>query len=167
MHSLRRAALCLHALSKADQKWLLNALPSEHRQSLKGMLKELRMMGIPADSSLIPSVDDEAKDSVVAELQAERDVRSIIDRADEQQIRQIFDNEAPEIIATLLACCKWSWADSYLKSLPSDKRTGLLEVMESKRGKVSSKVADTLIGLLANELDPLSDSRFISVRRQI
>lgn len=167
MHSLRRAALCLHALSKADQKWLLNALPSEHRQSLRGMLKELRVMGIPADSSLIPPADDEAKDNVVAELQTEHDMRSIVNGADEQQVRQIFDNEAPEIIATLLVSCNWSWTDSYLKSLPSDKRTGVLEAMESKRGKVSPKVADTLIGLLANELDPLDDSRPVSIRRQI
>lgn len=51
----RRAALTLHALSIQDREWLLEQLPAADRSSLRGLLAELRELGIPAEPEVIRS----------------------------------------------------------------------------------------------------------------
>ena len=56
----RRAALTLHALAASDREWLLEQLPAEDRSTLRGLLAELRELGIPADAEVIRSALAEA-----------------------------------------------------------------------------------------------------------
>lgn len=56
----RQAALTVHALSEADRKWLLAALPPEDREELQLLLEELRALGIPQDRALATAMADAA-----------------------------------------------------------------------------------------------------------
>lgn len=50
--ALRRAALSLHALQVEDRDWILSALPGGQGDVLRGLLKELQDLGIPAQELL-------------------------------------------------------------------------------------------------------------------
>ncbi|RYZ06343.1 MAG: hypothetical protein EOO24_11760, partial [Comamonadaceae bacterium] len=56
----RRAALVAHAMSAADQAWLLQSMAPARRAELEGLLAELRALGIPPDASLLESLDASA-----------------------------------------------------------------------------------------------------------
>jgi len=56
----RRAALTLHALAAPDREWLLAQLPTPQGAALRGLLLELRDLGIPADASVIRTALAEA-----------------------------------------------------------------------------------------------------------
>jgi CHAD domain-containing protein len=62
----RRAALTLHALAAPDREWLLEQLPATDRTALRGLLAELRELGIPADADVIRSALAEAAPQVDA-----------------------------------------------------------------------------------------------------
>lgn len=49
----RRAALTLHALSRADQAWVLQQLSADQRDALTVLLAELETLGIPRDAALV------------------------------------------------------------------------------------------------------------------
>ena len=52
----RRAALELHALSPADQAWLLERLGPDHQAQVLPLLAELQALGIPADAEVLSPV---------------------------------------------------------------------------------------------------------------
>ena len=66
----RRAALTLHALAPPDREWLLEQLPAADRSELRGLLSELRELGIPADGDVIRSALAEASASPLPNAEA-------------------------------------------------------------------------------------------------
>jgi hypothetical protein len=66
----RRAALTLHALAAPDREWLLEQLPATDRTALRGLLAELRELGIPL-AEAAPQVDASNAPALAAVLARE------------------------------------------------------------------------------------------------
>lgn len=117
MQSLRQAALCLHALSKRDQQWLLDALPSRHCASLQGMLRELTLMGIPKDSSLIPTLDGFPLSNDADQYPLDTPERMLADMEAEVVLSHL-ENESDVVVAILLSVRQWPWSDALCNACP-------------------------------------------------
>ena len=67
---LRRAALALHAVNRADRSWLLRRLPRASRRTLGRLLAELRELKLPPDATLIREALHAPLDALGPEAQA-------------------------------------------------------------------------------------------------
>ena len=67
MSGVRQAALCIHGLSPKDQKWILKKLPRQQRLTIKGMLRELSAIGIPADQEWLPQIEQKLQNESLDE----------------------------------------------------------------------------------------------------
>ena len=92
MKGIRQAALCLHGLNEHDRKWLLNQLPSIHRNALRGMLRELNQIGVPRGQSWVPTVKKRtAGNEHDPDLSAESvQIITVIDTATINQIKKVL-----------------------------------------------------------------------------
>lgn len=118
----QQAALLLHALADADRRWLLERLPSADADALRAMLEELQLLGIPRDASLAsqtiarpaqpvePSIETPGV-SVGIKLDA-------LGAEDGRRLAELFADEPPHLMATLLAGGPWAWEASFLSALP-------------------------------------------------
>lgn len=118
----RRAALVAHALSAADQAWLLQSLAPQRRRLLEGLLAELRDLGIPPDGALLDAVKLEAAAGSVPALPAETTEEQLdrLPAAGVRELAELLRCEAPGIAARLLAMRPWSWRPALLAHLGAD-----------------------------------------------
>jgi len=118
-HSMRRAALTLHALSDRDQRWLLERLPVRQSGTLRGLLHELQSLGIPAD--MLPGIEG-ANDAAhaLAETAAAEEAHVDMDRA-----RVWAQKEADWAVAQTLSAMRPGIRAELLAALDIDRRQRL------------------------------------------
>lgn len=108
----RQAALTVHALSDADRKWLLDALPAHEREQLSALVEELRALGIPQDSALVGEIASSRPPGT-----GQGEWPSALDAAGTQALAAVLRGEPPELRRTALAI------------LPEGARTQLLDAL--------------------------------------
>lgn len=106
----RRAALTLHALAAADREWLLEQLPHQDRLALRGLLAELRELGIPADGDVIRAA--------LAEAGPHADV------ANAQALAQVLSREAASWRGALLSLLPAAQQEAVLSQWPDELEAG-------------------------------------------
>lgn len=117
MSGLRRAAVALHALTDADQQWVLAELPANERATLMQYLRELRELGFSRDQVAdLPILAPAANDS---------EAESVLWHATPAQMQQLFLGEPASLIATILADRDWPWTAGYLALLSPSRREGI------------------------------------------
>jgi hypothetical protein len=104
----RRAALTLHALAAPDRDWLLQQLPAPDRAALRGLLTELRELGIPADAGVIRS----------ALAEAAPDLGSALPNA--SALALVLSREAESLRGALLSLLPAGQTDAVLAQWPSE-----------------------------------------------
>ncbi|MGZ3182501.1 MAG: hypothetical protein ACXU8N_08680 [Telluria sp.] len=112
MSGERQAALLLHGLDRADQRWLLARLDAGAARVLRGHLRELADLGIPADPALAPGAAPAGMEAAAAAVHA----------ASAAQIQLLLADEPAWLAAQLLALRAWPWRAAYLDSLPAPQR---------------------------------------------
>ncbi|HEY8880048.1 MAG TPA: hypothetical protein VIN03_20930 [Roseateles sp.] len=102
----RRAALTLHALAAPDREWLLEQLPPTERASLRGLLVELRELGIPADAEVIRS--------------ALAEVAPRVDAAEAQALAVVLTREVESLRGILLSLLPAAQREAVLAQWPRE-----------------------------------------------
>lgn len=69
----RRAALVLHALTPADQRWILQRMPHALQRRMRGLLRELGRLGIQPGVSSAASANFAAATVAASDLEAASD----------------------------------------------------------------------------------------------
>lgn len=116
--SPRRAALMAHALTAADQAWLLGSLPPVRRQVLQGLLTELRELGIPPDDALLEQVRRQpplAAPPETADARLER-----LPVAAVSALARLLQREPPTLTARLLGMKPWTWRERLLAGMEQE-----------------------------------------------
>lgn len=111
----REAALLLHALESADQRWVLDQLDAQESKLLRDYLKELHALGIPRDRTLTREAPPMRLSGSAARIHA----------ASAAEIVAVLDSEPRAVLAALLAQAEWPWASTLLGTLPPLERDGL------------------------------------------
>lgn len=151
MESMRRAALCLHALSPADRRWMLRMLPDEQSVALKSMLHELKAMGIPRDPDLVGLKDAVESDSaVLPERQAA--ARERVDKAELAALASVLEGEPRELVAAVIGGEEWSWQKALLKTYAPVERRWLSEIATKCQQDLPVAVRECLIDLVSSRL---------------
>jgi hypothetical protein len=144
---LRQAALVLHGLHWRDRLWLLRQLLPAWRSSLRGLLDELRALGI--DASLGAQADLPA----VLALGA-LDGASVqrIDQASAVEMMQLLRGQAPALQARALVLHDWRWRKDFWAATPAFYKRRLDEYWPQP-GAISRLAALGLLHALATALD--------------
>jgi hypothetical protein len=117
-HSMRRAALALHALDERDRDWMLHRLPVPQSETLNGLLRELRELGIPSD--VLPGIaDDKQAAKTVAEIRSEPE------DWDGAAAGEWAAKEADWVVAQVWLSLSASKRADLLAALPVDRRQRL------------------------------------------
>lgn len=119
MPAHRQSALLLHGLSQADQRWILAQLPQDDATVLRGHLRELKELGIPADPSLAPS---SAPAGAFAAPGADA---GAIARASAAGMQLALAEEPAWLVARLLALRAWPWQAAFLDGLAPERRSAI------------------------------------------
>jgi hypothetical protein len=119
MPAHRQSALLLHGLCQADQRWVLSQLPQNDARVLRGHLRELKQLGIPADPSLVPS-------SAPADAQAGAGHHAAtVGRASAAVMQLALAEEPAWMIAKLLALQPWPWRAAFVEGLAPERRAAI------------------------------------------
>ncbi len=171
---LKKSALRIHGLSKADQEWILGNLPQEERSLLAVMLFELDEMNLPESSAVFSDLVEKESDILVQgnginkyEAASKRD---IINNASFSAVASILVSEPDWIIALVLLCGEWKWTDELIGQLRIDQREQVYEKIKKIPARLPLKLEQAVIDLLAEALikkptDPVNavSSRFASL----
>jgi hypothetical protein len=97
--NLRQAALTLHAMTDIDREWVLNALDASQRSALEPLLRELREIGMPSDTSLLTRPSHAVRP--LAQPYPSAPSLSILDRRQLGAMRALLREEPAAISAAL------------------------------------------------------------------
>lgn len=165
----RHAALLLHAMSPADRKWMLDALPQEERADLVPLLAELEALGIEQDPALIDAATSDDSftapaaispghglDHVAHSLLPESD-EAMLQALDDEQVSaltEILRIEPVGLIAEWLKLADWPWRKSFLQALEHVQRRKIeahLAAMTSS-AQTPPALREALISMVADRL---------------
>jgi hypothetical protein len=145
---LRRAALMLHGLARADCDVILGQLDPVQRVAIEPLLEELAELGLPGDTALL----QELLKTEAATAPVERKPVDVLAHAPAHDVERVLANEPPLIVARLLAAQDWPWKEAVLArtALPRQRRinealAGLKRVRTTRRTPACDE-------LLVNEL---------------
>ena len=161
----RRAALLLHALAAGDRESLLAELPELQRATLRGLLAELDMLGIPADRNLLEEV---IAAPVAASAQGSRTtqddsqpmpapLRALRDAAIADLVEAVRDEPAG-LVAHLLSLADWTWREPLLGRLGAARRRQIEECLSARTAPPPPAVADALVTALTGRLQRARES---------
>lgn len=151
----RRAALMAHALTAADQAWLLRSLAPERRRLLEGLLAELRELGIPPDGSLLDAVKLECAATTASVEPAETTERQLdrLPAAGVRDLAELLRHEPPGVAARLLAMRPWPWRSALLGYLGDDFARQVREAsVEAGAPRLEAALGTALLGQLSGHL---------------
>lgn len=145
MDAYRQAAICLHGLEDHDRDWLLSRLPKEHSAVLTGLLSELKMLGIPRETSLsrdlLPDSDAAANRGALKTDLAE------LEQASPEAVWSLLRNEPDSVLRALIMDRDWAWRGYVLKRYRKKHRRGL-----TAGGPAGSKVFQAIVSIMAKRL---------------
>lgn len=119
MPAHRQSALLLHGLSPADQRWVLSRVDPADAAVLRGHLRELRELGIPADPALAPS-------AAPAAYGADPHAASVA-RASAAGLQLALGDEPAWLAAQVLALRDWPWRAAFLDGLTEKRRAAVIK----------------------------------------
>ncbi|MGD8560853.1 MAG: hypothetical protein PVG89_15490 [Gammaproteobacteria bacterium] len=155
MSGVRQAALCIHGLNPRDQKWILKKLPREQRLTIKGMLRELNAIGIPADQEWLPQIEQKLQNERRDEAFDSETTASVnvIAAAPLLQIKKLLLAEPDEFIARLMSVRQWEWSED-LMAILSKQRKGRIDYLIQKYQERSAApdLVKALLSVLAEEI---------------
>lgn len=145
MDLVRRTALVLYSLSEQDRTWLLERLPASTRTVLAPLLQELRELGFPTQSDLLPSLvppldaSHAAAKASDAEIQESAQPIAQLSLSPPRAIQAVLCNERDDFIAEILCLAVWPWEASVLAQMPVQRqlRIGKLKANYQLRAKQS------------------------------
>ncbi|WP_151448616.1 hypothetical protein [Lacisediminimonas profundi] len=147
---LRSAAFSLHGLHWRDRRWLLRQLLPAWRQRLRGLLRELRSLGVePAlagGQDLPPSL---ASDGLEAGSLA------LIDQATPEHMRRLLAQQPESLQAFVLCLHDWRWRKAVWDGWSWLHRRRLLEQVP-RAGQLRPALAQALLHALAESLPALN-----------
>jgi hypothetical protein len=157
---LRRAALMLHAMPRADRAWALRSLEPCERTSIEPLLAEIDALGLEPDPSLIEAaLSDERVRLVtppVSTAQSDASPPGMAD-TDPAEIALVLEHEAPRTIAVILAAFDAARASSILDALDDalgDRIVSALRVGAEGNGHgVGDETRQALLRALQARLD--------------
>jgi hypothetical protein len=144
MPAHRQSALLLHGLSQADQRWILAQLPQDDARVLRGHLRELRQLGIPADPSLVPSAPAGGQDP---DLDA-----GVVGRASAASLQLALADEPAWLPAQLLALRPWPWRAAFLDGLAPERRAAIASAAGAVAGALPPRAEASLLAAVARLL---------------
>jgi hypothetical protein len=115
----KRCALALHAVASRDREWVLAQLPAAQRTELEQLVRELRELGIPADSRM-------AQDA----LRRRPASKAAPTRADASDMADLLEQEPPLLIAHALMLHNTS-CEAVLALLSANKRRQVQQLLGS------------------------------------
>ncbi|WP_332879669.1 hypothetical protein [Massilia sp. S19_KUP03_FR1] len=115
MTAHRQSALLLHGLAPADQRWILAQVDQADARVLRGHLRELKALGIPADPALAPSSAPATGGEPAASIA----------RASAAALLLAVADEPAWLVAQLLALRPWPWRGAFLDALDPARRAAL------------------------------------------
>jgi hypothetical protein len=118
MSGARQTALILHGLTTDDREWILSQLVEERVEELRGLLVELRELGIPADGTLIRNAVQ--RGATDAGAGASTDIAALA-RASAEQMRVLLVGEPDCLIALVFATSAWPWKERFLSLLEAER----------------------------------------------
>ena len=128
VQGFRRAALTLHALGAADREWVLGSLPVHQCQTLEGMLRELRELGIPPGEDLLR---DAAPPNSAPQIE---DNAQVLDRCDASALTGVLRSEPAGLTCALLAAHPWRWREEAIAALDAQVATRVRDGSKGLRG---------------------------------
>lgn len=134
MIGYRRAALCLHGLSHRDCSWVLQSLPDSERIEIGRLLSELKDMGIPRDRSWLPrQINGARRDSDSAmSFDPGMELIAALSDAPVGRVTDLLNGEPDVVIAAVLGCHAWEWADAFVEKLKPMRRPQVLELQSAQ-----------------------------------
>ena len=138
MSGVRRAAMLLHALGDGDRDWLLARLPATQAGELRGLLGELRELGLPADRELIEQAVGEAPPAPAS--QSSRSAACIA-AADAARILALLRGEPDRLVALVTSSSAWPWREPFFGQLGPQRAARLREMSLAMRAPVSLRAA--------------------------
>lgn len=146
----RKAALVLHSLGTRDRHWMLQRLPSAHRELLQPLLDELAQLGLPADPGLVNQVLGGLRSLAAVEPVG----RSTLEQASAPDIDLLVRGEPDALVGKLLSLFPWRWRDDFIALLPATRRGAIiLAEASSARDAGAGISAPDLAAALLQELE--------------
>jgi hypothetical protein len=119
----RRAALVAHAMPEGDRAWLLDELQPTHRVVLSGLLKELQLLGVPRDASLL---EDFTRPPLVRQPSTPLGELQSLGTGEVAGLAELMEFEPPLLVSRLLAAGDWPWRQQLLDALSAGRRDAVL-----------------------------------------
>lgn len=141
--NMRKTALCLYSMHRADRDWVLEHLPFEQQKRLQAMLDELKTIGVPNEPALFPMLELNKRKPVSDPGHSE--TINFIDNASWQRVSAVLDGEPYSVYAFIVGCRQWAWQPALLTSLKPRERERLLKEAKRVKSKVTSRFANTLL----------------------
>jgi len=164
---LRRAALMLHAMPRADRDWALGSLEPGERTRIEPLLAEIEALGLEPDPSLIeaalidPRVGPGAAPVSVA--QDDASPPRIAD-ADAGEIALVLEHEAPRTIAVILATFEAARAAEILDALDEGLGDRIMSESRAAADGSGQGVGDETRQALLRALQARLDARWQASR---
>lgn len=148
----RRSALLLHSLQSPDRDWMLSQMVPDQRGTLQKLLLELGELGIPRDQSLLEqTLAGLASLAVATAVASKDDPIFLLENASVAAIANVLKDEAPQVVARLLACRKWPWSSALLMELGPLKRRQIESLVHAV-AQPAPHLSDALVTVVAKHL---------------
>ncbi len=125
----RKAALKLHAMSPADQRWMLQQLDEEERAQLTELLHELKELGIASTQDMTAEI---SADETVNKLLTAAPNRQVAERAfhaiqsaPASTMSAVLSSEPDSVTAAILGMYPWHWRSAFLADAGIEMRLRL------------------------------------------
>jgi hypothetical protein len=132
MSGHRKAALALHGVAAEDRQHVLAGLPVPDQDILRRYLEELDALGF-----------DNAVVNEVLVRPAPAGVRDVIRVAEPAAVHHVLASEPAALVAAVMRCDTWPWADDFLQGLAPARRLRVVNLLASSA--VAVPVRDTLL----------------------
>jgi len=151
------AALLVHSLSSADQRWLFMQLTPDESARLQVLQAELVQLGFPSDRKLL----DEALRLSASNSQNTNGVDPVRDASALISDREFFANLSPEheialipvlstepplLVARFLDFQDWAWTSRLLEALPKQQRKKISDLLEESSKNTSIAASGVALG---------------------
>ncbi|MBT9457020.1 MAG: hypothetical protein IV097_10410 [Burkholderiaceae bacterium] len=128
---MRRSALLLHSVGADDQAWLLDRLADQQQSALRGLLGELKQLGIPRQPELLHEALPVAKAASPAPVDPGDMLIHSLSALSLDRVEELLRGEPADLIARLLALAPWPWEAALMQRIPALKQRDIDEHLPS------------------------------------
>ena len=154
MKNIRKAALRIHSLEKADRQWLLNQLSPAERNFIESSLDELTNLGLASDTSLDGSFDElfiRAQASIADEKDGGH--VGILHEQPPELIFQALDQEPDWIVALVLSHSDWDWTGYVVGEMEGERAKRICELSKNLGSVNETRLGASVANHFAEKLE--------------